>query len=104
MGRVKRSLYAISTHGRWRMARGGKIRTVRARKRRYAAIGIMGLCAAGKQGNAKFHCLQGAAFPDKCGRLTAERPTWDHKKNDRDDPAYMRYAGCGGRAGVARRG
>jgi hypothetical protein len=36
-----------------------------------------------------FHCLQGAAFPDKCGRLTAERPTWDHQKNDRDDPAYM---------------
>ena len=91
MGSVERSSYAISTHGRWRMARGGKIRTVKAPKRRYAVVGIVGLRAAGKHivPTAQFHCLQGAAFPDKCGRLTAERPTWDHQKNDRDDPGYM---------------
>ena len=81
--------YGISSHGRWRMAHRGKIRTVKAQKRRYATIGITGLRAAGKSTTARFHCLQGAAFPEICGRLTTERPTWDHKSNDRDDSAYM---------------
>ena len=91
MGTVKRSSYAISTHGRWRAARSGKIRTVKAQTGRYAEVGIMGLRAAGKRivPTVQFHCLQGAAFPDKCGRLTAEQNTWDHQKNDRDDPGYM---------------
>ena len=79
---LDRKSYAISSHGRWR-ASNGKIRRVRAQKNRYASVGI-----AGKPG-AYFHCLQGAAFPQICGRLTIERNTWDHTSNDRDDPGYM---------------
>ena len=89
MAPVKKKSYAISTHGRWRMARYGHIRTVKAKKKNYARMGIMGLLTTGKQTNAYFHCLQGAAFPQICGRLTAEQDQWDHKTNDRDDPAYM---------------
>ena len=36
-----------------------------------------------------FHRIQGAAFPHLCGRLTAQRHTWDHISNDREKPAYM---------------
>lgn len=74
--------YAISTHGRFRAARSGKIRTIKAKKNRYAETRI-------KNVNFLYHCLQAAAFPEICGRLTADRNTWDHKHNDRDDPTYM---------------
>jgi hypothetical protein len=86
---TKRSSYAISSHGRWRAARSGKIRTIRAPKKDYARVEIKGLVVTGKGNLASFHCLQGAAFPDKCGTRSAERPTWDHRHNDRDDPTYM---------------
>ena len=87
-----RRSYAISTHGRWRQAKSGQIRRVRAKKDRYAELGIMGLATGRKQNNAQFHALQAAAFPQVCDRLTAERDTWDHKSNDRDDPKYMHAA------------
>ena len=85
MAPVARRPCAISSHGRWRAARGGKIRHVRAPATGYARLKLRGLVF-------KFHQLQGAAFPDICGRLTQERPTWDHVSNDRGDARYMHAA------------
>lgn len=84
----KRSSYAISSHGRWRAARNGKIRRIRAPKTNYARqeLRIPG------EGKKKFmyHILQGSAFPHLShGALSAERNTRDHIENDRDDPRYM---------------
>lgn len=94
--------YAISTHGRWRGARNGKIRTIKAKKNRYADIEIKKSRKSRKSRNRNqfyYHSLQGAAFPEMCGRLTADRNTWDHKHNDRDDPTKQRPV----RGPVARR-
>ena len=80
---IRRLSYAISSRGRFR---GRKIRTVRCPEKRYAELKL-------KFGTVnkirKFHQVQGAAFPHLCGRLTAQRPTWDHISNDRKKPAYM---------------
>ena len=78
--------YAISSRGRFRAARTNKIRTVRCPEKKYAALRLkIGTVAKAK----KFHQVQGAAFPHLCGRLTTQRPTWDHISNDRGDPSYM---------------
>ncbi len=84
----KRSSYAISSHGRWRAAKDGKIRRIRAPKTAYARQGLL----IPGEGNKRFvyHVLQGSAFPHLShGALSAERNTWDHITNDRDDPRYM---------------
>lgn len=86
--------YAISTHGRWRTAYTGKIRTMKPGKKHYANVMIKDVRRK-KHRKTYFHCLQGTAFPEICGRLTAERYTWDHKHNDRDDQTYMHATNLG---------
>lgn len=83
---TKHLSYAISSRGRFRGAHTGKIRTMRCPKKNYSTLQIKFGC---KKKMKCFHCLQGAAFPHLCGRLTAQRPTWDHISNDRAKPAYM---------------
>lgn len=82
---IRRLSYAISSRGRFR-ATNGKSRTVQCPSTDYAYLGIK----IGRVMKKKaFHRIQGAAFPHLCGRLTAQRHTWDHISNDREKPAYM---------------
>ena len=83
---IRRLSYAISSRGRFRGRKTNKIRTVRCPEKRYADLKLdFGTVYKTR----KFHQVQGAAFPHLCGRLTAQRPTWDHISNDRGDPSYM---------------
>jgi hypothetical protein len=83
---TKHLSYAISSRSRVRAAKTGKIRTVRCPTKDYARIDLK---FGSKHKKKYFHCLQGAAFPHLCGRITAQRPTWDHISNERGVETYM---------------